>query len=81
MPKDVANQIKQLREDVDLLNKSKLARRFNCDRRTVYRYLKEAYGSSRKSRKVKRTLDDYKEIIIDKADIYVSNSMVIFKFI
>ena len=81
MRKDVSNQIKLLKEEVGLLNKSELARRFNCDRRTVDRYLREADASSRKPREVKNKLDGYKEIIMDKADNFGSNSMAIFKFI
>ncbi|WP_202708633.1 IS21 family transposase [Sporosalibacterium faouarense] len=80
MRKDVANQIKLLKEDTVLLNKSELARRFNCNRRTVDKYLKEV-DSSRKSREVKSKLDGFKEVVIDKVDNYGSNSMAVFKFI
>lgn len=81
MRKDVLNQLKLLREEAGLLNKSELARRFNCDRRTIDRYLKESDTTFRKPRQVKTKLDEYKEIIMDKADNYGSNSMAIFKFI
>ena len=81
MRKDVSNQIKLLREDVNLLNKSELARRFNCDRRTVDKYINEIEETSRKPREVKSKLDEYKEIIMDKVDNYGSKSMAIFKFI
>ncbi len=81
MRKDVSNQIKLLREEVELLNKSELARRFNCDRRTVEKYINSSGDVSRKSREVKSKLDEYKEIVIDKVDNYGSKSMAIFKFI
>ncbi|SKA82986.1 HTH domain-containing protein [Clostridium sp. USBA 49] len=42
MPKDVLNQIKLLKEEIDVLNKSKLAKRFNCDRRTIDKYIKDS---------------------------------------
>lgn len=81
MRKDVSNQIKLLKEEVYLLNKSELARRFNCDRRTVDKYINKSGDLSRKSREVKSKLDAYKEIVIDKVDNYGSNSMAVFKFI
>ncbi|SET83468.1 Transposase [Natronincola peptidivorans] len=81
MRKDVSNQIRLLREEAELLNKSELARRFNCDRRTVEKYINNSGDVARKSREVKSKLDDYKEIIMDKVDSYGSKSMAIFKFI
>ncbi|MGV8155188.1 MAG: hypothetical protein ACLKAO_12955 [Alkaliphilus sp.] len=81
MRRDVSNQIKLMREDVELLNKSELARRFNCDRRTVDKYIKKEGDPSKKPRKLKTKLDEYKETIIDKVDKYTSSSMATFKFI
>ncbi|WBW94972.1 IS21 family transposase [Oceanirhabdus sp. W0125-5] len=81
MRKDVSNQINLIREEIDLLNKSELARRFNCDRRTIDKYLTESNSSTRKPRVINGKLDDYKEIVKDKADNYGSTSMAIFKFI
>ncbi|SET78032.1 hypothetical protein SAMN05660297_03622, partial [Natronincola peptidivorans] len=75
MRKDVSNQIRLLREEAELLNKSELARRFNCDRRTVEKYINNSGDVARKSREVKSKLDDYKEIIMDKVDSYGSKSM------
>lgn len=41
MREDIHNKLKEFtREELCLLNKSELARRFNCDPRTVERYLK-----------------------------------------
>lgn len=81
MRKDVSNQIKLLKEDVGLLNKSELARRFNCDKRTVDKYINDLEVPFRKPREAKSKLDDFKEIIIDKVDSYGSKSMAVFKFI
>jgi len=55
--------------------------RFNCDIRTVHKYINESGNPSRKSRQVKSKLDDFKETIIDKVDSYGSESMAVFKFI
>jgi hypothetical protein len=55
------------------LNKSELAQRFNCDSRTIDRYLKISSGEleAKKSLRVYRSLiDDYKPIIIEKVDTY-----------
>lgn len=81
MRKDILNQIKLLKEDMRLLNKSELARRFNCNRRTVDKYLNKVNCSSRKSREVKSKLDGYKETVVDKIDNYGSTAMAIYKFI
>ncbi len=81
MRRDVSNQIKLMREDVELLNKSELARRLNCDRRTVDKYIKKEGDPSKKTRKLKTKLDEYEETIIDKVDKYASSSMATFKFI
>jgi DNA invertase Pin-like site-specific DNA recombinase len=68
-------------EDVDVLNKSELARRFNCDKRTVDRYIKNPNVKSRKKREIKSKIEDFKEVIIDKVDNYGCTSMTVFKFI
>lgn len=81
MRKDVSNQIKLMKEDIGILNKSELARRFNCDPRTIDRYINDTNTYSRKPREIKSKLDDFKEIITDKVDNWGSNSMAVFKFI
>lgn len=81
MRKDVLNQIKLIKEDVEILNKSELARRFNCDPRTIDKYIHCSNTDSRKPREVKSKIDDFKEIITDKVDNWGSNSMAVFKFI
>jgi ActR/RegA family two-component response regulator len=36
---DVAKEIEKYKGDFNLINKSELARRLNCDRRTIERYV------------------------------------------
>ena len=81
MRKDVYNQTKLLREEINVLNKSELARRFNCDRRTIDKYLNGTVCETRKPRDIKSKIDDFKEVIIDKVDNWGSNSMAVYKFI
>ena len=63
------------------MNKSELARRFNCDRRTIDSYIKNPNARNRKPRKLESKLDEFKEIIIDKVDNFGASSMAVFKFI
>lgn len=79
MRKDISNQVKGLRE-VRLLNKSELARRFGCNRRTVDHYLKEKEVESRK-REYLSIIDDYKSIVLEKVDTYGASAMAVYKFI
>ena len=81
MRNDVLNQIKLMGELVPGLNKSELARRFNCDRRTIDSYIKNPNARNRKPRKLESKLDEFKEIIIDKVDNFGASSMAVFKFI
>ncbi len=85
MRKDVHNKLKKYtREEKFLLNKSELARRFNCDSRTIDRYLKINSGElepKKSSRIYKSLIDDYKSIIIEKVDNYGATAMAIYKFI
>lgn len=81
MRKDVLNQIKLMKEDIEILNKIELARRFNCDPRTIDGYINGKNNDVRKPREVKSKIDDFKEIITDEVDNWGSNSMAVFKFI
>ena len=72
------------KEEVCLLNKAELARRFNCDPRTVDRYIKIANGELKPKERThtyKSKLDDYKETIINKVDNYGFTAMSVYKFI
>ena len=85
MRKDIEEYLKiYLKEDKTLLNKSEIARRFNCDPRTVDRYLKIQEGILTKpssKRIYPSILDEYKSIIIEKVDTYGATAMAVFKFI
>lgn len=81
---DVVNEIRKVsRNEVTLLNKSELARRMGCNRRTIDRYIKDV--SSPPATKTKREypsiLDPYRSIIIDKVDTYGATAMAVYKFI
>jgi transposase len=85
MRKDIHNKLKKYtREEQCLLNKSELARRFNCDVRTIDRYLKINSGElepKESSRVYKSLIDDYKPIIIEKVDTFGATAMAVYKFI
>ncbi|WP_346896722.1 hypothetical protein [Clostridium sp. UBA7503] len=85
MRKDIKNKIySYTREERYLINKSELARRLNCDPRTVNRYLKIQWReiTSKKSNRIyKSVLDDYKTTIKDKVDTYGATAMAAYEFI
>jgi transposase/putative transposon-encoded protein len=85
MRKDISDLVKQyLREERCLLNKSEMARRFNCDRRTIDRHLKIESGDlipKKSTRKYSSVLDEYKSTVIDKVDVHGATAMAVFKFI
>ena len=84
MRQDVSNEIEQLkRKDLKLLNKSELARRMGCNRRTIDKYIKQATGqlNNTSRRKYESLLDPYKSIIIDKVETYGASAMAVYKFI
>ena len=82
---DIKDKIEFLgKENLDLCNKTELARRFDCDSRTIDRYIKISKGEilPKTSRRVYTSkLDDYKEIIIDKVDKFGCTAMSVYKFI
>ena len=72
------------KEDISLFNKAELARRYNCDPRTIDRYLKIQSGElipKPSSRVYHSKLDDYKTTIINKVDVYGCTAMAVYKFI
>lgn len=85
MRTDIEEYLKiYLKEDKTLLNKSEIARRFNCDPRTVDRYLKIQEGKLVKTsgkRIYPSILDEYKSTIVEKVDTYGATAMAVFKFI
>ena len=85
MRKDIEFKLKKYTiEEQCLLNKSELARRYNCDPRTIERYLKISSGElvpKKSSRVYTSLIDDYKSIIIEKVDTYGATAMAVYKFI
>lgn len=85
MREDIAKYINKISEEERcLLNKSELARRLGCDRRTVDRQLKIANGElipSPSSRKYPSKLEGYKSTIRDKVDKHGCTAMAVYKFI
>lgn len=71
------------KEDKALLNKAELGRRFNCDPRTIDRYLKLSAGEIEPvpTRKYTSKLDGFKDIIDSKVDNYGCSAMGVYKFI
>lgn len=80
MRKDILNSIIQMKEVKDLINKSEIARRFNCSINTVNKYL-NIQESNKSTRKYSSKLDDFKGIIIEKTDDFSANGRAIFNFI
>ncbi len=85
MRNDIHNYLKNYeKEELILLNKSELARRFNCDRRTVDRYMNIESGklaTKPSDRIYKSVLDEFKPVIINKVDVHGCTAMAVFKFI
>ena len=79
MRKDVSNQVKML-GGMGLLNKSELARRFGCNRRTVDYYINEKEAETKK-REYVSIIDDYKSIVLEKVNTYGASAMAVYKFI
>ena len=80
MRKDILNAIIQMEEVKNLINKSEVARRFNCSINTVNKYLKKQEDKEVK-REYASKLDNFKGIIIEKVDDYSANGRAVFNFI
>ena len=82
---DIKDLIKFIaKEDELLFNKAELARRYDCDPRTIDRYLKIQSGEivpNERKRVYHSKLDGYKDIIIRKVDTYGCSAMAVYKFI
>ena len=85
MRDDIRDAIRFLGKEESLLfNKAELARRYDCDPRTIDRYLKIQSGElepKSSSRVYTSKLDDYKSTIINKVDTYGCTAMAAYKFI
>ena len=80
MRKDILNAIIQMEEVKNLINKSEVARRFNCSINTVNKYLKKQEDKEVK-REYTSKLDNFKGIIIEKVDDYSANGRAVYNFI
>lgn len=81
MRKDLLNAIDDLKGVKMMINKSELARRFNCSINTVNKYLEKQTKDETIKRKYSSKLDEYKGIIIEKVDDYSANGRSIYNFI
>lgn len=64
MRKDVENELQKYEMEVNLLNKSELARSINCSRQTINAKLKDISNNTSKSKRVYQSkLDEFKDII------------------
>ena len=71
MRTDVAHAIMIYSKEEILMNKSELARRLNCNRRTIKKYFNnENEISQRKSRNINLKITKFQSIIMDKIDKY-----------
>lgn len=71
-------------EETNLYNKAELARRFNCDPRTIDRYIKIQNGEIEPKgyhRNYTSKLDEHKDLIIHKVDKFGCSAMAVYKLI
>ena len=79
MRKDVENELLKYREEVNLLNKSELARRMNCSRQTISSKLnKQKYSRAKEKRIYSSKLDEFKDLIETKVEKYACSAMSIY---
>ena len=84
MRKDIAESVSKFKsEELVYINKSEMARRMGCSRRTVERYikLKENPEPKKKTIEKPKIMDDFKEIVAEKVDKYGASAMAVYKFI
>ena len=80
MRKDILNYVNQMWEVKELMNKSEIARRFNCSINTVNKYL-NVQEENKTTRQYTSKLDSFKGIIIEKTDDFSANGRSIYNFI
>lgn len=79
MRKDIENELLKYRTEVNLLNKSELARRMNCSRQTINAKLKKIDNKTTKNKRIYTTkLDSFKDIIEIKVEKYACSAMSIY---
>lgn len=80
MRKDVENELLKYGEEVNILNKSELARRLNCSRQTISNKLKRKDNPPGK-RIYESKLDEYDELIKTKIERYACTAMSIYSLL
>lgn len=79
MRKDIENELLKYGTEVNLLNKSELARRMNCSRQTINAKLKKVNDKTDKYKRIYTTrLDDFKDIVETKVKKYTCSAMSIY---
>lgn len=79
MRKDIENELLKYGTEVNLLNKSELARRMNCSRQTINAKLKKIDNITTKNKRIYTTkLDSFKDIIETKVEKYACSAMSIY---
>ena len=79
MRKDIENELIKYGMEVNLLNKSELARRMNCSRQTIDAKLKKVNNKSINNKRIYTTkLDEFKDIIETKVEKYACSAMSIY---
>lgn len=85
MRTDILESFKRYsKEELLQMNQSEIARRFNCNRRTVKKYMESAVNESTKTTKRKKrssVLDSYEEVILDKIDNHGATAMATYLFV
>jgi len=81
MRTDIYNEVERYKIMDIKPNFSEIARRMNCDRRTVANYYKGNTSNTRKATEKKSLLDDYKAIVEEKVDNCSASAMAIYRFI
>ncbi len=79
MRKDIENELLKYGEEVNLLNKSELARRLGCSRHTVTSKIKDLDDNTHKSKRLYVShLDDFKDLIAIKVEKYACTAKAIY---
>jgi len=77
--KDIENELLKYGREVNLLNKSELARRMNCSRQTINSKFKKINGQTIKNKRIYVSkLDEFKDIIQLKVEKYACSAMSIY---
>ena len=79
MRKDIENELLKYRLEVNLLNKSELARRMNCSRQTINAKINKQKNVNTKEKRVYISkLDEFKDLIETKVEKYACSAKSIY---